>query len=79
MILQVKNLTKKFGGLTAVSNVSFDVKENEILSVIGPNGAGKSSTFNMATMQIKRTSGDLYLFGEDIRHIDSLKSVSITA
>ena len=40
MILQVKNLTKKFGGLTAVSNVSFDVKENEILSVIGPNGAG---------------------------------------
>ena len=44
-IMQVKELTKRFGGLTAVNDVSFDVEPNEILSVIGPNGAGKSTIF----------------------------------
>jgi len=46
-ILEVKNLTKKYGGLTAVNDVSFEVSEREILSVIGPNGAGKSTLFKL--------------------------------
>ena len=45
--LTVRGLTKKFGGLIAVNNVSFDVREGEILSVIGPNGAGKSTLFKL--------------------------------
>jgi ABC-type branched-subunit amino acid transport system ATPase component len=46
-ILQVRNLAKRFGGLTAVSGLGFDVQEGEILGLIGPNGAGKSTTFNL--------------------------------
>ena len=47
LILEVKGITKRFGGLTAVNDVSFDVNEREILSVIGPNGAGKSTLFKL--------------------------------
>jgi branched-chain amino acid transport system ATP-binding protein len=46
-ILQVEKLTKRFGGLTAVDQLDFEVREGEILGVIGPNGAGKSTTFNL--------------------------------
>ena len=69
MILQVKNLTKKFGGLTAVSNVSFDVKENEILSVIGPNGAGKSTLFKLISSFLKTTSGEVLFEGKPISNL----------
>jgi branched-chain amino acid transport system ATP-binding protein len=58
-LLQVRNLTKRFGGLTAVNAVSFDVQEGEILSVIGPNGAGKSTLFNLITAFIKPTQGTI--------------------
>ncbi|MGE3739744.1 MAG: ATP-binding cassette domain-containing protein, partial [Geminicoccaceae bacterium] len=46
-LLSVQHLTKRFGGLVAVNDVSFDVEEGEILSVIGPNGAGKSTLFKL--------------------------------
>ena len=46
-ILEVRKLTKRFGGLTTVSDLSFAVREREILGLIGPNGAGKSTTFNV--------------------------------
>ena len=69
MILQVKNLTKKFGGLTAVSDVSFDVKEHEVLSVIGPNGAGKSTLFKLISSFLKTTSGEVVFEGKPISNL----------
>jgi branched-chain amino acid transport system ATP-binding protein len=69
MILQVKNLTKKFGGLTAVSDVSFDVKEHEVLSVIGPNGAGKSTLFKLISSFLRTTSGEVVFEGDPISNL----------
>ena len=48
-LLEVKGITKTFGGLVAVENVEFNVNEGEIVSIIGPNGAGKTTIFNMLT------------------------------
>lgn len=65
-LLQVSGLTKRFGGLTAVNNVSFTVKEREILSVIGPNGAGKSTLFKLIASFLKPTSGEVIYQGQRI-------------
>jgi branched-chain amino acid transport system ATP-binding protein len=65
-LLQVSGLSKRFGGLTAVNNVSFAVKEREILSVIGPNGAGKSTLFKLIASFLKPTSGEVLYRGERI-------------
>jgi branched-chain amino acid transport system ATP-binding protein len=64
--LVVNNLTKCFGGLTAVDDLSFVVREGEILGFIGPNGAGKSTTFNCITSRFPPTSGTVYYQGEDV-------------
>ena len=48
-LLSVENLTMKFGGLTAIDDLSFDAKNNQITSIIGPNGAGKTTVFNCLT------------------------------
>ena len=58
-ILEVRKLTKRFGGLTAVSGLDFEVREGEILGVIGPNGAGKSTTFNLIAGAYPATSGEV--------------------
>ena len=63
-ILQIKNITKRYGGLTAVNDVSFDVNKGEILSVIGPNGAGKSTLFKLISAVVTATSGEVLFFGE---------------
>ncbi len=60
-ILQVKNLTKKFGGLVAVDGVSFSVNEGDIHGLIGPNGAGKSTTFKIIAGFMSPTEGDVLL------------------
>lgn len=65
-VLVCRNLTKQFGGLTAVDNLSFAVQEQEILGFIGPNGAGKSTTFNCITGRYKPTSGTVWFKGEDV-------------
>jgi branched-chain amino acid transport system ATP-binding protein len=57
--LAVEGLTLRFGGLTAVDNVSFEVREGEVLSLIGPNGAGKTSAFNAITGYIEPASGEI--------------------
>lgn len=61
-ILEVKNLTLKFGGITAVNDLSFTINEGSITSLIGPNGAGKTSAFNCLTGFYKASSGDI-IFG----------------
>lgn len=65
-ILEIKNLTKKFGGLTATSDISMSVEKNSITAVIGPNGAGKTTFFNMITAVYKPTSGDILLNGKSL-------------
>ena len=65
-ILQVEKLTKRFGGLTAVADLDFEVREGEILGVIGPNGAGKTTTFNLVAGAYPATSGQVRFGGEPI-------------
>ncbi|MGG2198977.1 MULTISPECIES: ABC transporter ATP-binding protein [Paenibacillus] len=62
-LLEVKGLTKKFGGVTAVDNVSFQVGEGEIVAVIGPNGAGKTTLFNTISCFMPPTSGEVIYQG----------------
>ena len=64
--LTITNLTKVFGGLTAVDNVSFEVEEGEIFGLIGPNGSGKTTIFNMISQFYSVTSGKIYFKGQDI-------------
>jgi branched-chain amino acid transport system ATP-binding protein len=65
-LLEVSHLTRTFGGLRAVSNVSFGVEAGEILGLIGPNGAGKTTVFNLITGFLRPTSGQIRLNGESI-------------
>jgi branched-chain amino acid transport system ATP-binding protein len=65
-LLEAVNITKQFGGLTAVSDVSFQVPERSIVSIIGPNGAGKTTFFNMLTGFYKPTMGAITFDGQNI-------------
>lgn len=65
-VLRVEHLSKSFGGILAVNDVSFSVAKGELLALIGPNGAGKTTCFNMLMGQLKPSSGKVYLNGEDI-------------
>jgi branched-chain amino acid transport system ATP-binding protein len=66
MILEIKNVTKRFGGLTAVSNVSVDLPEGEILGLIGPNGAGKTTLFNCVNGIYPPDEGQIIFNGQVI-------------
>ncbi|MFM7624605.1 MAG: ABC transporter ATP-binding protein [Actinomycetota bacterium] len=65
-ILSLKNVTMRFGGVTALNDVTFDVKEKEILGLIGPNGAGKTTVFNVITGVYQITSGSIDFQGKSI-------------
>jgi len=66
MILQVENVTKRFGGLTALNKVSFHIEEGEILGLIGPNGAGKTTAFNCVNGVYRPDEGRILFRGQDI-------------
>jgi len=68
-ILQVINLSKKFGNLVAVNNVSFQVNSGEIVGLIGPNGAGKTTLFNLVTGLEQPDSGKVFFKGTEITHM----------
>ena len=65
-MIELKNVTKKYGPTTAVDDISFEVKDGEIVGLLGPNGAGKTTTMNMITGYIEQTSGQILVNGNDI-------------
>jgi branched-chain amino acid transport system ATP-binding protein len=66
VILQINNLTKRFGGLTAVNDVSFEIKRGSLVGLIGPNGAGKTTLFNLISGFEKSNRGTIWFDGVDI-------------
>jgi branched-chain amino acid transport system ATP-binding protein len=75
MVLKLKDVSKMFGGLAALHDVSFSVKKGEVLGLIGPNGAGKTTLFNVITAMFPPTSGQVLFFDEEI---SGLKPYKIT-
>ena len=65
-MIEVKNVTKKYGNFIAIDNISFNTKKGEIVGLLGPNGAGKSTTMNMITGFIEQTEGEIKVGGYDI-------------
>lgn len=65
-LLEIDNLTKSFGGLTAVNGLKFNVKEREVVGIIGPNGSGKTTVLNLISGAFRPTSGQVYLAGQQI-------------
>jgi branched-chain amino acid transport system ATP-binding protein len=73
MILQAENLTKAFGGLAALKEVSFGIEEGEILGLIGPNGAGKTTLFNVISGFFRSDQGRVVFAGETVSHLKAPK------
>ncbi|HMD27823.1 MAG TPA: branched-chain amino acid ABC transporter ATP-binding protein/permease [Steroidobacteraceae bacterium] len=71
IILEAKNVVKRYGGLTAVDDVSFQLAEGEIRALIGPNGAGKTTFFNMLAGTVPVTQGEIHFAGEQITRLGS--------
>ena len=67
----VKDLTIKFGGLTAVDNVSFDINEGEVFTIIGPNGAGKTTLFNLISRLYTSNAGHIVFRDEDVTQLSA--------
>src|SRR4029450_1378098 len=72
-LLEVREVSKSFGGVQAVNRVSVEVNEGDLLSVIGPNGAGKTTLLNMISGFYHPDSGKISLGGEDVTHIPPFK------
>lgn len=67
--LEISNLVKRFGGLTATNDLTFDLASGESLGLIGPNGAGKTTVFSQIMGELRQTSGSIKLFGEEITNL----------
>lgn len=76
-LLKVSGLTKSFGGVMAVLNVSFEIKEGELLGIIGPNGSGKTTLVNLVTGFVKPNSGKVEYRGKNITGLAPYKIVSL--
>jgi len=84
VLVRARGVTKRFGGLTAVSNIDFDIPRGRIVSLIGPNGAGKTTFFNMMTGSYSPTAGELTFDGRSLTkpkrdRVVSLKPHEVTA
>ncbi len=81
-MLEINNLTKRFGGLTAIDNLSFTIDDKQIVGLIGPNGAGKTTVFNVITGIYPVTKGQIVLAGESITncpaHLVTQKGITRT-
>jgi len=76
-LLEVRNVTKSFGGLTAVSDVSFDVAQGSVVGLIGPNGAGKTTTFNLITGNHRADRGSVRFEGRAVTRLSTHRIVSL--
>ncbi|TME48043.1 MAG: ATP-binding cassette domain-containing protein, partial [Chloroflexi bacterium] len=65
-VLQIRGLTRRFGGLTAVDRFDVDVNSGEIVSLVGPNGAGKTTVFNLISGVLRPTTGSIRLNGREL-------------
>ena len=65
-VLETRSLSRSFGAIKAVDNVSFSLAKGELLAMIGPNGAGKSTCFNMLMGQLSPSAGEVFLNGQNI-------------
>ena len=74
-ILTIENLTKKFGNLTAVDNLSFSIEKGNVYGILGPNGSGKSTTLGIVLNVVNKTSGSFSWFGGDVSTHNALKKV----
>ena len=74
-VLKISNLTKKYGLLTAVSNLSFDIEKGSIYGILGPNGSGKSTTLGIVLNVVNKTAGDFSWFGGTLTTHQALKKV----
>ncbi len=77
LILDILNISKKFGGISATNNVSFNVKNNEIHALIGPNGAGKTTLINLISGELRVDKGNILFDGKDITNLEIPKRSSI--
>ncbi|MBY8989323.1 MAG: ABC transporter ATP-binding protein [Candidatus Lokiarchaeota archaeon] len=77
LILEIKNLTKKYGGLTAVNDMSFEIMRGEFIGLIGPNGAGKTTLFNVISGFEKPNSGSIRFDGMDITGLKPFRIVNL--
>jgi len=68
-LLETVSVTMRFGGLTALDQVSYSIHEGDVRGIIGPNGAGKTTLFNVITGELKPTSGKIFLRGEEITNL----------
>src|SRR4030042_6584834 len=76
-LLRVEGLSKAFGGVHAVHNVSFTAESGEHLAIIGPNGAGKTTLFNLLNGQLKPTTGHIFYLGHDITHVPAHRRIQL--
>ena len=74
--LRLRGLTRRFGGIAAVSEVTFDIEVGARHGIIGPNGAGKTTLFNMISGELGTTSGSIELFGRDVTHVSAPRRVA---
>ncbi len=79
--ISVKNISKKYGKLLAVNNLSFDVFKGELFGFLGPNGAGKTTTIRIITASSKADSGDVYINGYDLRKnsVNAKKNIGVVS
>lgn len=75
-ILEVSNMFKRFGGIVATNDLSFDVEEGESLGLIGPNGAGKTTIFSLIMGEHKQNSGSIRLYGSDISNLSTHERIN---
>jgi len=76
-VLEVKNLSMYFGGLKAVDDLSFEIKEKEIVGLIGPNGAGKTTVFNCITQFYKEDEGEIWFVNKNDQKVN-LNNLKLT-